>query len=109
MAVAVVVDEGAAGAPGFAGAGDAGFLADVGEGTVAVVPIQHIFSVVGDVEIGVTVVVVIADANALSPSGVGEAGFLGDVGEGAIVIVAVEMICRRLSRWKTFELGAVDD
>ena len=32
VAVAVVVDEGAAGAPGFAGARDAGFVADFGEG-----------------------------------------------------------------------------
>ena len=39
MAVAVVVDEGAAVAPGFAGASDAGFFADVGEGAVTIVVI----------------------------------------------------------------------
>ena len=43
MAVAIVIDEGAAGAPGFSGAGDAGLLADIGEGAVAVVVIQNDF------------------------------------------------------------------
>ena len=43
MAVAIVIDEGAPGAPGFAVAGHAGFFADIGEATVAVVVVQHVF------------------------------------------------------------------
>src|SRR6202008_1928611 len=90
LSVAVVVDKSAAGAPGFAGAGDAGFFADVGKGSVSVVVIEDVFSVVGDVEVFEAGVVVNADANALAPAGVAEAGFLGDVGEGAVVVVVIE-------------------
>ena len=112
MAVAVVIDEGAASAPGFAGAGDAGFFADVGERAVAVVVVEDVFSVVGDVEIFAAVVVVVADADALAPAGVQQAGFLGDVGERAVVIVVVEMVRWRASfcaRDGVIELRAVDD
>src|SRR6266567_2098065 len=49
LAVAVVVDKGAAGAPGFSVAGNFGFLADVGEGAVAIVVVEHAFAVVRDV------------------------------------------------------------
>jgi len=108
MAVAVVVDEGAAVAPGFAGAADACFFADVGERAIAVVVIEDVFSVVGDVEIFPAIVVVIADANSLAPSGVSEAYFLGDVGERAVVIVVIEMAGLRFSMCG-IESGAVDD
>src|ERR1700680_4059959 len=91
MAVAVIIDEGAAVAPGFAGASDAGFFTDVGESAVAIVVVEDIFSVIGDVEIFPAIVVVIADANALAPPGVGQAGFLRDIGEGSVVIVVIEM------------------
>ena len=91
MAVAVVVHEGAAGAPGLAGAGDTGFVADVGESAVAVVVVQHVVAVVSDIQVDVAVVVVVTDAHALSPAGVSEACFRRDIGEGAVVIVAVEM------------------
>ena len=48
MAVAIVVDEGATAVPTLAVAGYAGFFADVGEGAVAVVVVEEIFSEVGD-------------------------------------------------------------
>ena len=70
MAVAIVVDEGAAVAPGFSRAANAGFFADIGEGAVAVVVIEDVFAVVCAVEIFVAVVVVIADADTLAPAGV---------------------------------------
>ncbi len=108
MAVAIVVDEGAAVAPGLAGARDAGFFAYVGEGAVAVVVIEHIFSVIGDVEIFAAVVVVIADADALAPAGVREAGLFCDIGERAVAIVVVEMAGRRFSGG-SIEACAVDD
>ena len=109
MAVAVVVDEGTAIAPGFSGAGDAGFVAHVRECSVAVVVIKDVLSVVGDIEIFPTVVVVIADANALAPAGVGKSGLLRDIGESAVVIVVIEMARGRFSRSGRVKAGAVDD
>src|SRR5439155_8595542 len=86
-AVAIVVDESAAGVPALAGAGDAGFFADVGKGAVAVVVVEDVFPEVRDEEIVEAVVIVIADADALSPAGMKQASFGGDVGESAVAIV----------------------
>ena len=72
VAVAIVIDESAAGVPPFAVGGDAGFLRNVGERPVSVVVVQNIFTERSDVNIVEAVVVVIADANALSPSVVNE-------------------------------------
>src|SRR5579859_7222433 len=109
MAVAVVVYEGAAVAPGFAGACDAGFFADVGKCALAVVAIEDVFSVVGDVEIFPAVVVIVADADSLAPAGVGQAGFVRDIGESTVVIVMVEMAGREIARGRSIESGAVHD
>src|SRR5580692_9363885 len=109
MAVAVVVDERAAVAPSFSRACDPSFFADVGEGAVAIVVVQDIFSVVGDVEIFEAVVIVVADTHALSPTGVQKAGFLGDVGKGAVVIVVVEVAGLLVGAGKRIESGAIDD
>src|SRR5579859_1272540 len=109
MAVAVVVYEGAAIAPGFAGACDACFLADVGESSVAVVAIEDVFAVVGDVEIFPAVIVIVADAGSLAPAGVGQAGFVRDIGESTVVIVMVEMAGREIARGRRIESGAVHD
>src|SRR5262249_25859252 len=95
---------------GLSGAGDPGSFADVGERAVAVVVVEDVLSVVGDVEIGVAVVVVVADAHALSPPGMNQAGYLGDIGESAIVVVAIEMVGGRLAgRECLVELGAFGD
>ncbi len=91
MAVAIVIHERAACVPAFAVSGNAGFFADVGEGAIAVVVVEDIFSEVGDEEIVETVVVVVADANALPPAGMNQAGFRGDVGESAVAIIFEEM------------------
>jgi len=110
VTVAVIVDEGAAGAPCFTRACDAGFLADVGEGSVAIVVIEDILAVIRDVQILEAIVVIVADTYALAPAGVREASFLSDIGEGAIVVVAVEMICGSfLPSEAAVERRAVDD
>src|ERR1700722_4865131 len=109
MAVAVVVDERAAVAPGLAGTGDACLFAYVGESAVAVVVIEDVFSVVRDVEIFLAIVVVVADTNALAPAGMGEAGFLGDVGETAVVIVVIQMTSGGFLGGSRIEAGAVSD
>ena len=71
FAVAVVVDEGAAGAPLFAGACDSGLLGYFFEGAVALVVEEAVLAVAGDVEVVEAVVVVVADAGSLTPAGGG--------------------------------------
>ncbi len=109
MAVAIVVDESAAGVPALAIARDAGFFADVSESAVAVVMIENIFSEVGNEEIVETVVIIVADARALSPAGMEQAGFGGNVGESAVAIIFEEMIGGFLASGKTFKARAVDE
>ena len=89
--------------------GDAGLRADIGEGAIAVVVVEDVLAPVGDEQIVVAVVVVVADADALSPAGVDESGFGGDVGEGAVAIVFEEMVGGLLSGGKAFEARAVDE
>src|ERR1700678_3682948 len=70
----------------------AGFGSDVGEGAIAIIVIQDVFSVAGDVEIGKAVVIVVADRDAdavIAIASVGQARFLGDVGEAAVRVLAV--------------------
>jgi len=69
LAVAVVVNESAAGIPALAASGDAGFFRYFGEGAVAVVVVEAVFAKVADEEIVEAVVVVVADAAALPPAG----------------------------------------
>ena len=89
MAVAVVVKEGTAVPPGFAGTGDASSFAYIAEGAVAIVVIEDVFPVVGDVKILEAVVVVVADADALAPTSVSKAGLSRNVGKSAVLIVVV--------------------
>ncbi len=109
LAVTIVVHEGAAAAPGFARASDAGFVGDIGEDAVIVV-VETVLAVVGDVEIVPAVVVVVTDADALSPAGrAARPAFCGHVGEGAVVIVAIEMVRRSFAALGRFQRRAVHD
>ena len=107
VAVAIVVDEGAAGIPARAFARHASLLADVGESAVAVVVIQNVLAEVGDEQIVPSVVVVVADANTLSPARVRDSGLRSDVGESAIAIVLEKMRSRLAARGKAFQARAV--
>src|SRR5260370_41688058 len=106
MAVAVVVEEGAAGVPAGLRLQQTGLLGDVGEGAIAVVAVEDVLAVVADKEIVPAIIVVIADAAALSPSCAGESSFRSDVGEVAVAIVFEEVRDGFLSFGKAFEAGA---
>src|SRR5437764_3684127 len=84
-------------------------FADVGEGTVAIVVIENVLAVVGDVEILPAVVVVIPDADALAPTSVGQTGFGADIGERAIMVVVIEVVCGAFAGGQLFQCCAVDD
>ena len=90
-AVAVVVEETAAGAPAAAGARHAGLFGHIGERAVAVVVVEHVPAPIADEQIVEAVVVVVADAASLAPSGMGQPGLLRDVGKGAVAIVVKEV------------------
>src|ERR671923_2305853 len=109
MAVAVVVNEGAAGSPAGRFAGDAGFLADVSERAVSIIVIKNILAVISDEQVVEAVVVVVANADALSPAGTAQPGFIGDVGEGAITIVFEKVRGGFLAFGKTFKTRAIHD
>jgi len=70
--------------------------------------IEHIFSVVSDVEIFPAIVVIVADADTLAPAGVSETGLFCDIGESAVVIIVIEM-ARGRSCWGGIEACAVND
>src|SRR5712664_1923829 len=109
MAVAIVIDKGASGSPSLAGTSHAGFVAYIGKRAVAVVAIQNILAVIGDVEVDPAVIVVVTHTNALAPSGVGQPRLFRDVAEGAVMIVAIQMVRRSFSRGESLEFGPIDD
>ena len=89
--VAVAVDV----APGDPHAGaavdDAGRGRPLAEGAVALVVVEGVLpELVGDVEVGPAVVVVVGPGGGHAPARVADACVPGDVGEGAVAVVAVE-------------------
>lgn len=98
FAVAVVIDEGAAGAPFFTGAGDFSLFCHFFESAVSFVVEEAVFAIPRYVYVVVAVIVIIADADALSPAGGGKTCFFGNVGECAVVVVMEEMVSRGSSR-----------
>jgi len=70
MAVAIVIDKRTAGIPACAFARHACLLAHIGEGSITIVVVQNILSVISYEQILPAVIVVVSDANALAPAGV---------------------------------------
>ena len=102
-AVAVIVHKRAARVPALAVGGDTGLRADVGEGAISVVVIEHVLAE----QIVVAVVVVVADANTLSPTGVADACSQRHIGESAVAIILEQAGDRFVSGGKSFEVRAV--
>src|SRR5204863_4042479 len=79
----------------------------VGEGPLAVVVIQNVPAVVGDVKIVVTVVVIVADADSHAPAGVIETRARGHIRERAVAVVAIESRGRAVPALPVLEGRAV--
>ena len=106
-AVPVVIEEGGAGAP-FA-AGNAGPAGDVAEGAVAVVAVEPVGTEMGEVEIGVPVVVVVTHGHSHAVIGGRlQAGFAGHLLQAPAAPVAVEGVGPRLERRRIGGPAAVD-
>src|ERR1035438_926948 len=95
VSIAVVVNEATSGTPTRPRIYHPRRFGDVGESTIAVIPIETILSEVGTENVFETIVIVITDAYPVRPSGCMQAGTLGRVGESTIPIVFVESICGR--------------
>src|SRR5579871_1099087 len=102
FAVAVIVDEGAAGSPLFAGAGDSGSFGDLFEGAIALIVEEAILAIAGDVKVVEAVVVIITDADSLAPADGSQACTGSDVSERTIVVVVEEV-----TGWFFFWVGGV--
>src|SRR5580658_7544758 len=93
MAVVIVIEEAGRAAP--ASGRHAGLDGYIGESPIAIIVVERIFPVVGDVEVGIAVIVVIADGHAhavVAVPCVRQAGFFRYIGEAAIRILAIEAI-----------------
>src|SRR2546425_9207582 len=64
---------------------------------VTVVAIELVGAIIGDIQIRIPIIVVIAHRTAAAPLGVSEMGFRGYVGEGFIAVVAKEVIVGKVS------------
>src|SRR5581483_3362210 len=114
MTVAVVIEERASGIPTFQASvcprSDSGFFGDIGKCSVAVVVIKGAIAPVGDKQVVVTVVIVIAYANALPPAGARKTGLDSDIRKSTVSIVLVESICGLLAfRILRVETGTVHE
>ena len=98
LAVAIVVDPGAAGSVTRAGMGKPRLLGHVRERAVAVVVKQDVLAPAGDEEIVEAVVIVIADRDPGGPDAAAEARARGHVAERAVAIVAIQADRRVIRR-----------
>src|SRR5436190_17380846 len=109
MAVAVVIYKSASRAPPRALIEQAGLGGHVTERAITVIVEQHVVAEVGEEQVFVPVIVVIADADALSPTAVRQACLHRDIGERAVAVVLEQMTVRLLARRKAFEPRAIYD
>src|SRR4029077_968081 len=92
LAVAIIVQPGAAGSPMGSVRADTGLLCDIGEGAVTVIVVQHVLAPIGDKQVLKAVVVVIAHANAGRPTRAEQTGLGGHIGKSAVTIILVEAV-----------------
>src|SRR5262249_43746790 len=97
LAVTIIVDKGAAGAPTWRLLVEPSLFSDVDEFALAVIPVKDVLSIVGHEYVIEAVVVKIADADSLAPAGPCEVCAASNVGEGSIPVIVVEVIGRFLA------------
>src|SRR5690242_13131371 len=108
MAIAVIVNESAAGAPALAVSAHTRLVGYIGKRAIAIVVVESVLAEVSDEQVFVAVVVVIANAHALSPARVRQTRFGGDISECAVAVVFEEMAMRLAAPRKSFQSPAVD-
>src|SRR5580658_9170477 len=94
MTIPVIIEKCATGAPAALGLGKAGYLGNIGEGSVSVVMEQDVMSPESAEKVVPSVVVVVAYAHAGLPSGARQTRLFRNIGKGAVAVVLVEVRCR---------------
>src|SRR5450432_2859419 len=90
ITVFVVIEPSGAGGPSTF-IGDSGLGGDIGKRAVAIVVIQNRAAVAGDIQVGVAVVIEIADRDALPVvTRAANAGRVGNVGERSVAVVVIQ-------------------
>ena len=97
LAIAIIVNKRAAGAPLLSGSGHSGYFREFPKSSVSLVVVEPILAIAGHIEIVISIIVIVADADALPPCCTQQAGVCRYIGKRAIVIVVKEM-ARRFGR-----------
>jgi hypothetical protein len=112
VAVPVVIEESAAGAPAAFFLKKAGLMRNIGKGAISVVMKENVMAPEAAEQVVPSIVVVIAYANAGLPAGAPQARLLRHVGKGAVAVVLVQMrgrlLARRPMRIEAISIGQVD-
>src|SRR6185437_1763415 len=85
------------------------FLRNILKCAVPAVPVKNVVTEVRHKQVGMAVVVVIADADALRPAFRGKPGFHRDIGKTALPLIAIELQMRMNSRLRGIESRTVPD
>src|SRR5215469_1077511 len=75
--------------------GDSGLLSNIGKSSVVVIVVEAVLAKIGDVYIGPSVVIIIANHSAEAPALVSYSSLVGDVSECAVVIIVEQHRARR--------------
>ena len=79
--------------------GNTGLRRNIGKGSVSIVAIQNGATIAGDVQVGISVVVEVANRHTLAVvTFASHAGLFGHIGECAVAIVAIESRAQRMRR-----------
>jgi hypothetical protein len=89
MAIAIVIEEGAAGTPSGFGVDETRFASDIFKGTVSQIAVELVLPEVSAEEVVVAVVVIVTDADSIGPSNGFESCLLCNIGEGTVAIVLI--------------------
>src|SRR6185369_1769394 len=90
--IAIVVHPGTAGAVTYRGLAEPGLFRHVGEGSVAVIAIEHVIAIVGNKDVVESVVVVVGHRHGRRPAGAKQPGIRSDIGKRSIAIIFVQAV-----------------
>src|SRR5262249_12383065 len=108
--VLVIVDKRAAGAPVARGPSEPGLQRNIVEFALTAVSVEHIgAAIIGDEQVGVTIIVEVARTHTLAPSGMIQSGLNRHVEEFTASVVLVKMIRGLLARGEVLKPGSVHE
>src|SRR4029077_2208185 len=88
--------------------GYAGLLRDIAKRPVAVVVVENTAAVLGYVEIGKPIAIVVTDRDSHAVAAAGDASLLCNVGERSVPVVGIQRVAQRRIRFVEVAAAAVD-